>query len=387
MATMKLGRNVAVAGVVLLVLGACATGSVITPGEDGGNNGGDGSSGGCPPCSGSTPKCDTVSNKCVACLADPDCADSGPGAKCNTTTHTCKPQCTTNADCTTGNDKTCDTTLHVCVECVATNDTCPSGMYCAQGACAAGCKVDNDCTAPLDGGTGDGGSTAVMSCCNHACADIAADEKNCGKCGTTCTTSQLCCSSSCAESQTSIQNCGACGKVCNPQHVTTAQCTTGNCGYDTCVSTLYGDCDNDKTNGCEDDLTSDDKNCGKCGTACTTGQKCVNSVCVSCSTNEIAYNGHCYYLDGSGGACDTGYSRAAETVLSTIATSFVGKNYKHTISSNCCIWTSDTYENWGMAAHCNANGPFTTGDPQMGAYGCTSQTLHGTGQLTFCGSN
>jgi len=386
MATMKLGRNVAVAGVVLLVLGACATGSVITPGEDGGNNGGDGSSGGCPPCSGSTPKCDTVSNKCVACLADPDCADSGPGAKCNTTTHTCKPQCTTNADCTTGNDKTCDTTLHVCVECVATNDTCPSGMYCAQGACAAGCKVDNDCTAPLDGGTGDGGSTAVMSCCNHACADIAADEKNCGKCGTTCTTSQLCCSSSCAESQTSIQNCGACGKVCNPQHVTTAQCTTGNCGYDTCVSTLYGDCDNDKTNGCEDDLTSDDKNCGKCGTACTTGQKCVNSVCVSCSTNEIAYNGHCYYLDGSGGACDTGYSRAAETVLSTIATSFVGKNYKHTISSNCCIWTSDTYENWGMAAHCNSNGPFSSGDPQKGAYGCTSQTLHGTGQLTFCGN-
>ena len=383
---MHLGRSLAVAGFVAAVLGACATGSVLPPdGNDGG--GGDGSSGGCPTCSGSTPKCDSVTKTCVACLADPDCADAGPGAKCSTTTHTCKPACTTDADCTSGSAHKCDTTQHVCVECLTTNDTCPSGEYCAQGTCTSGCKIDADCAGALDGGTGDGGSTAVPSCCNHACADISSDEKNCGKCGTTCGSTQLCCSSSCAESQTSIQNCGACGKVCSPKNVTTAQCTGGACGYDTCVSTLYGDCDNDKTNGCETDLTSDNNNCGKCGTMCTNGQKCVSSVCVSCGTNEVAYNGHCYYLDGSGGACDTGYSRAAETVISAITTSFIGLNYKHTISSNCCIWTSDTYENWGMASHCNANGPFTSGDPQLGAYGCTNQQNHGSGQLTFCGSN
>ena len=383
---MQLGRSLAVAGVVVVVLGACATGSILPPDDNDGGGGGDGSSAGCPTCSGSTPKCDSVSKTCVACLADPDCADSGPGAKCNTTTHTCKPACTTDSDCTSGNLKKCDTTQHVCVECLATNDTCPSGQYCAQGACTAGCKIDTDCAASLDGGTGDGGSTGVPTCCNHQCADIAADEKNCGKCGTTCGTTELCCSSACAESQSSAQNCGACGKVCTPQHVTTPMCTTGACTYDTCT-TGFDDCDKDKTNGCEVDVTSDNANCGKCGTVCGSGQKCVNSTCVSCGTNEIAYNGHCYYLDDSGGACDTGFSRAAETVLSTIATSFIGKNYKHTVSSNCCIWTSDTYENWGMAAHCNANGPFSSGDPQLGAYGCTSQTLHNTGQLTFCGSN
>jgi hypothetical protein len=168
--------------------------------------------------------------------------------------------------------------------------------------------------------------------------------------------------------------------------VTTTECNAGACGYDTCTPN-YGDCDNDKTNGCETDVTSDNANCGKCNNPCGNGQKCVSSVCVSCGTNEVAYNGHCYYLDGSGGACDTNFSRAAASVLTSIATSFVGKNYEHTISVNCCVWTSDATENWGMSAHCNSNGPFTTGDPSLGAAGCSNETLHGTGQLTFCGSN
>lgn len=386
---MQFGRRLAVAGVVVVILGACATGSIVPP--DGTDAGGDAPSGGCPPCVGTAPKCDAVSKTCVACIADDDCMDAGVGAKCNTSTHTCKAQCTTDSDCTGANAKKCDTTQHVCVECLTTNDTCPAGSYCLKGtngqtSCQSGCKVDGDCTATLDAGVADGGSAATPSCCNHQCADVSSDEKNCGKCGTACTSSELCCNSACDESQTSTQNCGACGKVCNPQHVTTAECTAGACGYDTCT-TNFGDCDTNKTNGCEVDLTSDDANCGKCGTACLGNQKCVSSVCVSCATNEIASGGHCYYLDGSGGACDTGYSRAAETVLSSIATQFVGKNYKHTVSANCCIWTSDTFENWGMAAHCNTNGPFSAGDPKLAAQSCTNQQLHNTGQLTFCGSN
>ncbi len=389
---MHLGRSLAALGVVVVILGACATGAIVPP--DGSDAGGDGSSAGCPPCSGATPKCDSASKTCVACTADGDCADSGPGAKCNLSTHTCKPQCATDSDCADASGKKCDTTQHVCVDCLTTNDTCPDGSYCAKAtngdtSCQSGCKTDMDCTTNnLDAGVdaADGGSSAVLSCCNHQCADVSSDEKNCGKCGTGCGTTQLCCSSSCLESQTSTQNCGACGKVCNPAHVTTALCTTGSCAYDTCT-TGFADCDNDKTNGCEVDTTSDKANCSKCNNPCGVGQQCVNSVCVSCSTNEIAYNGHCYYLDGSGGACDTNYSRAAETVISAIATQFIGKNYKHTVSTNCCIWTSDTVENWGMAAHCNSNGPFTSGDPQLGAFGCTNVQNHGTGQLTFCGSN
>ncbi|CAF4190590.1 unnamed protein product, partial [Adineta steineri] len=37
---------------------------------------------------------------------------------------------------------------------------------------------------------------------------------------------------------------------------------------------------------------------------------------------EITWNNHCYYLDGSGGNCTSGYSQATNSVLTCIATQF-----------------------------------------------------------------
>jgi hypothetical protein len=107
-----------------------------------------------------------------------------------------------------------------------------------------------------------------------------------------------------------------------------------------------------------------------------------------CGANDVSLGGHCYYLDGSKGVCDPGYSVWSQSALGlgspTIASRFVGLNYKHTVSQNCCIYNADAVENWGMAAQCNAAGPFTAA-PAAGAASCTGSTNFFTAQLTLCG--
>jgi len=49
------------------------------------------------------------------------------------------------------------------------------------------------------------------------------------------------------------------------------------CGVGTC-NAGFGDCDGLAANGCEADVTSDDDNCGACGSSCSSGA-CTNGVC------------------------------------------------------------------------------------------------------------
>jgi hypothetical protein len=103
---------------------------------------------------------------------------------------------------------------------------------------------------------------------------------------------------------------------------------------------------------------------------------------------EVSFNSRCYYLDGSGGACEAGYELAPQSVLNTISTDFIGKDYKNTISDNCCIWHADQAlenQDWGMDANCNAAGPFVTG-PVLGGAGCTDALNTNPSQLTLCQS-
>jgi hypothetical protein len=350
--------------VALIPIASCATGADTVFPPDGPDGGGtDTSSGG-----------DTATNPDAplgpACKSDTDCKD--PGAK------------------------KCDPATKTCVACLPTADTCTSGNYCGKDkngvlGCLPGCKTDPDCAGLADAGAGDasadGGFVQGMTpaCCDHVCSNTSADAKNCGKCGTTCGAGAACCNAACQDTQSTLANCGACGANCAPANVATATCTTGTCGYTSCTAP-FSDCDLVKSNGCEVDTSKDANNCGVCGKKCALGQQCVGSVCITCGVNEVSYNGKCYYLDGSGGLCDSGYARAAESVMAVIKTQFVGLNYKHTISSNCCIWTSDVLENYGMAAHCNSNGPFTAGEPVLGGTGCSGVQLHGAGQMTFCGN-
>jgi hypothetical protein len=93
----------------------------------------------------------------------------------------------------------------------------------------------------------------AASCCaatkttNAYCANFNTDAKNCGKCGTACTsgTRPGCCAGKCTDLATDAKNCGRCGRACTSG--TTPACCTHKCT----------------------DLATDAKNCGKCGTVCS----------------------------------------------------------------------------------------------------------------------
>ena len=112
--------------------------------------------------------------------------------------------------------------------------------------------------------------------------------------------------------------------------------------------------------------------------------------CPACdSAVEVEYNGTCYYLDGSRGLCDPGYVLAPQSILYTIADMFLGKNYKHAVSTNCCITHADQAaegQDWGMGDHCNTNGPFTANDPIPNGANCTNANQDWVRQLTLCRS-
>ena len=325
--------------------------------------------------------------------------------------------------------------------CGVCGNVCANGLVCSGGVCQLTClggstqcgnlcvDIKNDpancgmcgtmCSYANAGAYCGGGQCGLGACklgfanCNMLTPDgceiaTATDPNNCGGCGVKCSYANagatcgnsLCglgacnagfanCNNNaldgCEVATTSdINNCGGCGTKCSNAN------GTPSCGNSVCsiaCNAGYANCNNNAADGCEVSTSNDVNNCGSCGNKCGNGATCVAGACVSaCDPNtEVTYNGHCYYLDGSAGACDAGYARAPESVLSVIAAQFVGKNYKHTVSGNCCVWTSDVLENYGMANHCNANGPFTSGDPSPGAIGCSGQQNHYAAQLTFCG--
>jgi hypothetical protein len=322
-----------------LVVYACAQGQttdLITNGDDGGTQGDDsghGSDGGCPQ---NTQSC---GGQCVNIKTDP--------ANCGSCGKACSP-----------------------------------GWSCAFGFCKLDC---------------DAGATA----CNGKCVDTSSDMNNCGGCGNSCfdggifidagdagggstqclqgACTLVCsgglkkCNGDCVDTMSDTNNCGQCGNACS--------------GNQTCVNGLCCATGQSNCNGTCADLQTDPNNCGTCGNKCPNNSPtCAGGVCVICGTNDVPYNGHCYYLDGSKGVCDNGYALASQTIFTSIATMFAGKNYKHTISQNCCILNKDPNENYGMAVHCNQNGPFTANDVALGADGCTNQTNNYPGQLTLCGT-
>jgi hypothetical protein len=114
-----------------------------------------------------------------------------------------------------------------------------------------------------------------------------------------------------------------------------------------------------------------------------------NRGCTPDTATEVELDGTCYYLDGSNGVCDPEYALAPQSVLSSIASGFVDKTYRHTQSDNCCIKHADQAtegQDWGMTgSDCNGPGPFVTG-PVPGGTGCTDANQNFPRQLTLCGS-
>jgi hypothetical protein len=138
-------------------------------------------------------------------------------------------------------------------------------------------------------------------------------------------------------------NCGACGKKCNPQHVNNPTCASGACGYDQCAAG-YGDCDGDKTNGCETNLLTDKTHCGVCSTVCPTPS----------GGTAVCNGGTC------GGSCSSPY----------------------TLCNSSCVNYSNDVSNCGSCNNkCTGNPPNST--PTCGGGNCGFNCNSGFGK---CGS-
>ncbi|MDF2694832.1 MAG: Tryptophan synthase alpha chain [Labilithrix sp.] len=177
--------------------------------------------------------------------------------------------------------------------CGACGNVCPqlvanATFTCVAGKCAMKCRaessfwtadcnglVDDDCEVNL--GTNDN-----CNGCGDTCPDPA---KPCifdrltgkGQCG--CPPGKLLCGSSCVDPSTDDQNCGQCGTACDPSDgdggfATNGRfgCLGGECGHLKC-SQGYGDCDNDLSTGCETNFVTT-TNCGTCNNACAPGKTC-----------------------------------------------------------------------------------------------------------------
>jgi hypothetical protein len=146
---------------------------------------------------------------------------------------------------------------------------------CSGGVCQLACaKGWGDCDGDGSNGCEKDLSSHVTDCgaCGSVCGSQNTDAVACvdGSCQLTCTKGFADCNSGAPGCETNIfedvHNCGACNALCSNAHAMTATCHLGLCNL-TCQGT-YSDCDGDKSNGCEAELQTDPKNCGKCGHVC-----------------------------------------------------------------------------------------------------------------------
>ena len=150
-----------------------------------------------------------------------------------------------------------------------------------------------------------------FGCCAGKCTDVQNDKSNCGECGVVCelpNVTPTCrvgrCQLQCAggfgncngdredgcevDLTTTVSHCGLCGRTCmtiNAEPVCRAsQCTAGTC------APHFANCDMDSTTGCEVDTRTDAMHCGGCDTVCSLPRAtsgCEQSLCAvtSCEAN------------------------------------------------------------------------------------------------------
>ncbi len=126
----------------------------------------------------------------------------------------------------------------------------------------------------------------------------AADAGGQGDAGASCPSGTEACGGGCVDTDHDRANCGACGTAC----ATGEACIDGAC--DIVCPASQTEC-----GGACADLTSDRRHCGGCGDACADGEICVDAECeVSCPSGQTVCGGACVDTSSSPahcGACDS----------------------------------------------------------------------------------
>lgn len=223
---------------------------------------------------------DTTSDRahCGACGAPCDpgelCVDGSCALSCPTGQTVCGAGCA---------DTTSDP-----AHCGGCDMGCAAGEVCSAGMCAASCGPGlTECTGACVDVQND---PAHCSACDMACGAPSGATGICsaGMCRSVCDPLMGDCNADLAAGggdgcetplATDVSNCGACGRVCSVSHAV-AGCAAGACTIAMCDAG-FDDCDASATNGCETDIRSDALNCGACGMACATGERCFEGACVA----------------------------------------------------------------------------------------------------------
>jgi hypothetical protein len=108
----------------------------------------------------------------------------------------------------------------------------------------------SDAAADASAEAGDASTNGLVTCGVDTQVDLSSDVDHCGSCGTSC--------------KASGRN-------------LVAVCVAGECAEE--CRTLYGDCDENPNNGCEQSL-SVSANCGMCGVSCAAGDYCLFGFCL-----------------------------------------------------------------------------------------------------------
>lgn len=81
----------------------------------------------------------------------------------------------------------------------------------------------------------------------------------------------------CGDTRSDPRNCGSCGNVCRVENGT-AGCASGSCTVASCESG-FDDCNDDPSDGCEEELATSRMHCGRCGNNCRRDMCCDGTCC------------------------------------------------------------------------------------------------------------
>jgi hypothetical protein len=255
--------------------------------------------------------------KSTPCSAGFDDCDANPTTGCETNLATDANNC---GAC--GNKCSLPNATPACTANACTIAACNAGYADCDGDPANGCEVSINtsahcgvctlsCNFPNASSTCSNGACTLVTCnagwgncdgnsANGCEADLSTSNSNCGACGLVCDNGRTCKQGTCTQTTPvcvgnyadcdglaangcemdiglSVDNCGACGNKCSLPNATPA-CSNRACTISICNSG-FGNCDNNATNGCEVNLSTDPNNCGSCNRICGANQQCTAGQC------------------------------------------------------------------------------------------------------------